>query len=597
MIGGRRTEANGRTPRLPRPGGLAAATMALLALTLMLTAVLGWQAVQAGRSHRAAAERVLQGNAAFAASEFLRRAQAALETARINIQYLPLQALEGRPATAPLPPAALYADTVRAQDFWCGCLDGARSFFVLDLQTRRADWAAPPPPAVRSAAEAEALAHAAKLTPLARTQDENLYGEFEGRDETQRYQLRVRQSVAGVRTVGGVPYALLYVAVFDDQDRPRAVFGLVEEARRMGAPVFERLMARVPLLPPSVTGGLPSDSLLAVTVRGPGGAPVWRSGRAVPRAAVAASETMVGSFAGLEVTVALDPAAAERLVIGGLPRSRLPLVLGLLALTAGLLLVAILQVRRQNELARLRADFVSGVTHELRTPLTQIRMFAELLAGGKLRTDEERGRSARLIDQEARRLSYLVENVLDFARAERRAMRIAPEPTDVAAAVRETIEVFAPVARSREATLRTVLDEGLVADVDRGALRQVLLNFLDNAVKYGPAGQTVTVGAARADGRLRIWVEDEGPGVPAAERSRVWEPYYRLRREAERVAGGSGIGLAVVRDLVRQHGGTVRVEDGEGAGARFVAEIPVQSMESVGARESGAETAVGAGGR
>jgi hypothetical protein len=114
-------------------------------------------------------------------------------------------------------------------------------------------------------------------------------------------------------------------------------------------------------------------------------------------------------------------------------------------------------------------------------------------------------------------------------------------------------------------------------------VRQVLLNFLDNATRYGPRGQRVRVGVERAGPTARVWVEDEGPGVPPAERTRVFAPYYRMARDAAVTGGGSGIGLAVVRDLAERYGGRAWVENGRlasapeagtlGAGARFVAEF------------------------
>jgi len=119
-----------------------------------------------------------------------------------------------------------------------------------------------------------------------------------------------------------------------------------------------------------------------------------------------------------------------------------------------------------------------------------------------------------------------------------------------------------------------------VALVDSQALRQVLLNFLENAVKYGPRGGRVQVRAERREteraggGRVRVSVEDEGPGIPAAERERVWRAFYRRPEAIETGETGSGIGLAVVRELVLQFGGTTSVEDGAGGGARFVAEFP-----------------------
>jgi signal transduction histidine kinase len=109
--------------------------------------------------------------------------------------------------------------------------------------------------------------------------------------------------------------------------------------------------------------------------------------------------------------------------------------------------------------------------------------------------------------------------------------------------------------------------------VDRAALRQTLLNLLDNAVKYGPAGQTVRLAVQRTGTRVRLTVDDGGPGIAAEDRERVWLPFYRLERDARSAIAGSGIGLAVVRDLISLHGGRVCVEDAPGGGARFVVEL------------------------
>ena len=209
-------------------------------------------------------------------------------------------------------------------------------------------------------------------------------------------------------------------------------------------------------------------------------------------------------------------------------------------------------------------------------------MFSELLLGGRLRTDAERDRSLRLIDREARRLAYLVENVLDFSRGERGTLTLSPETTALAPAVEEIVEGSAPVARARGMHIRTELDAGAHARLDRGGFRQVLLNFLENAVKYGPPGQTIAVRAERSGASVRVSVEDGGPGIPPGERERIWEPYARLNREVDRVVGGSGIGLSVVRELVTRHGGRAWVEDAPGGGARFVAEFPaVEQTEAV----------------
>src|SRR3989449_400687 len=243
-------------------------------------------------------------------------------------------------------------------------------------------------------------------------------------------------------------------------------------------------------------------------------------------------------------TGVLRAAVADQLIIGGLPKSRLPLILGLLALTAVLIGTALVQLRRESQLARLRTDFISGVSHELRTPLAQIRMFSETLVLGRVRSDEERRRSLAIIDQESRRLTHLVENLLHFSRSERQTAHVTPEPTALAPLVQEVIDGFTPLAAARGATLSAAIPADLVVPADPGAVRQMLLNLLDNAVKYGPAGQEVRIGATRENGVARLWGDDGGPGIPRADRERGWERFWRLERARGAAVAGSGIGLA-----------------------------------------------------
>ncbi len=256
------------------------------------------------------------------------------------------------------------------------------------------------------------------------------------------------------------------------------------------------------------------------------------------------------------------------------------MLLALLVITATLVAIAFRQVRREAALARLRADFVSSVSHELRTPLAQIRMFAELLRMGWIRSTQEHTRSLDIIDQEARRLGHLVDKVLCFDRIERGENTLMTEQTELAPLVREVLEAFTPLASARHVQVRVSLNDDVVAEVDRGAMRQVLINLLDNAVKYGPSGQTISVGLDRTtDGRsARIWVEDEGPGIPASERERIWEPFHRLDRDANSAVAGSGIGLALVRNLTVAHRGHVFVEEGSIGGSRFTIEIPCSAQ-------------------
>jgi signal transduction histidine kinase len=237
---------------------------------------------------------------------------------------------------------------------------------------------------------------------------------------------------------------------------------------------------------------------------------------------------------------------------------------------------------RVSESARLRSEFVSSVSHELRTPLTQIRMYSEMLSGGLLTEPAETERALRVIEKESTRLAVLVDRTLSFARP-------APAPvlaahTDVAAGVRDAVTAFAPLAAERGVSVLVDVASGVQARIDRDALQQILLNLLENAVKYGPRGQTIRVGARVSSNVICIWVEDQGPGVPATERETIWRAFQRGRAAERSNTVGSGMGLAVVRDLATQFGGTASVQsviNGSAsrdacAGARFVIELPAE---------------------
>jgi len=182
---------------------------------------------------------------------------------------------------------------------------------------------------------------------------------------------------------------------------PVEVYGYVTDPQPFLAPAFANIRGNAgeasSLLPESLLGQLPIDSILSISVTTLAGDEVYKSpGWAAPT--YSAADTVEPSFGRLIMRVSLNSQFANMLVVGGLPQSRVPILIALFVIAAGLLTVSLLQLRRQQELARLRTEFVSGVSHELRTPLAQIRWFAELLHMGKLRSEEERARSAGIID-------------------------------------------------------------------------------------------------------------------------------------------------------------------------------------------------------
>jgi signal transduction histidine kinase len=286
--------------------------------------------------------------------------------------------------------------------------------------------------------------------------------------------------------------------------------------------------------------------------------------------------SMAPAFGGMDVRVSVNHNAVPALAgiaASALGQSR-TLQIGLLLVASIMIVAALILARRQTELAAAREEFVSNVSHELRTPLAQIRMFAETLLLGRVRNEVERRRSVENIDQEAKRLTAQVENVLSLSRVDRGTARLAPAATELAPTIRDVVDTFSQLPRSRSAEYRLELEDRLVATVDPNAFRQILLNLLDNAIKYGPVGQRVSVGLAMFEEHARLWVDDEGPGIPTRERDRVFETFYRTSNHLASDVAGSGIGLAVVRELAGLLGGKAWVDDAPGGGARLVVEFP-----------------------
>lgn len=563
-------------------------TVALLVLALVLVGVLAYQAADAARSHRRAAERTLTDYASFADWQLTQQAKNSLLTTVITSLVFQASRVDPERLDATLLSPDELGAVARHAVSWCGCLGDVHYYFRYDWRDssfRTTETALPD--AALAWARDTVLGYAGTLRPSGEMLP-TTFGSPDGQFGPLR-QLNVVLTNDSYGMIVGyrsrTPLMIVFVVARNARTGlPAVIYGYETGATPFVTPALSFIHRPNGLLPASLVADHSTDSIVSVSVTDLRGDAIYSSpGKFSTR--YSAVDTLESNFGRLVMRVGLHPEIAGQLIVGGLPRSRLPILIGLFMLTAGLLAVALLQVRHQQELVRLRTEFVSGVSHELRTPLAQIRWFAELLHMGKLRSEEERNRSAGIIDQEARRLTYLVENVLNFSRGDRGTNRISPTRADLRREVRDVLEVFAPLARSRRVTLREELAPGLIVHADRGALRQVLLNLLDNAAKYGPVGQTISVGSARTghrvDGveRVQLWVDDEGPGIPEAQRGRVWEPYVHLSRRAESATGGSGIGLSVVRELVAMHNGSSWVENSPSGGTRIIVELPL--LESV----------------
>lgn len=234
--------------------------------------------------------------------------------------------------------------------------------------------------------------------------------------------------------------------------------------------------------------------------------------------------------------------------------------------------------QRQLRLSELKSNFVSSVSHELRAPTASILLMAENLDRGKVTEIPRQKEYFSLILQECRRLSSLIEHVLDFSRIESGRKQYEFGDTNLTALVAETLETMRLRAASQGVTLvpaEHALDRELQATVDGKAIQQALINLVDNAVKHSPKGETVTVGLEQAEDAIEMWVEDHGPGIPESEHEKIFERFYRCGSELRRQTQGVGIGLSIVKHVVEAHGGQVRVRSAEGQGSRFTIRLPL----------------------
>jgi two-component system phosphate regulon sensor histidine kinase PhoR len=248
---------------------------------------------------------------------------------------------------------------------------------------------------------------------------------------------------------------------------------------------------------------------------------------------------------------------------------------------AGVLLVMhdITAIRR---LEQVRKDFVANVSHELKTPITSIKGFAETLLDGALEDTETARRFLEIIDREALRLSNLVDELLDLAHLEARKEILERQPVQIPELIREVLAEFEPRVTDGRLSFRTEYPQQQIPMVsgNRARLKQVLVNLVDNAVKYTPAGGEIVFGAQVENQGLKVWVKDTGEGIPAADVGRVFERFYRVDKGRSRRSGGTGLGLAIVKHIIENHGGRVGVESRLGSGSTFYFILPLEIKQA-----------------
>jgi signal transduction histidine kinase len=233
-------------------------------------------------------------------------------------------------------------------------------------------------------------------------------------------------------------------------------------------------------------------------------------------------------------------------------------------------------VSREMNLARLKSDFVANVSHELRTPLALIRLYAETLELGRLTAKEKYQEYFRIIREESERLTALINNILDFSRIEAGRKEYEFKETNLADLVRSTLDSY----RFQIEQNGFAFEENISSDippviVDREAIARSLLNLVNNALKYSKDQKYIGVSLYRANSRVNLEVRDRGIGIPPNEQEKIFEKFYRCGDPLVHNIKGSGLGLSLVRHIVRAHGGDVLVESAPEKGSKFTIALPL----------------------
>ncbi len=267
---------------------------------------------------------------------------------------------------------------------------------------------------------------------------------------------------------------------------------------------------------------------------------------------------------------------------------RIALFGALIVVSALAALIGFLAARRafnrQLQLSDMKSNFVSSVSHELRAPIASVRLMAEGLERGAITEPSKQQQYFQFIVQECRRLSSLIENVLDFSRIEQGRKEYELASTDLLALTTQTVKLMDTYAAEQQIALALQTSgEPIPVELDGKAIQQALINLIDNAIKHSPKNATVTIGldfphATRNPQPIHLWVEDHGPGIPASEHEKLFERFYRLGSQLRRQTQGVGIGLSIVKHIIEAHGGHVHVRSALGEGSRFTLDLPAQNI-------------------
>jgi two-component system phosphate regulon sensor histidine kinase PhoR len=236
-----------------------------------------------------------------------------------------------------------------------------------------------------------------------------------------------------------------------------------------------------------------------------------------------------------------------------------------------------------RRLENIRKDFVANVSHELRTPVSIVQANAETLLDGALEEPARARTFVEALHRNAERLSRIIADLLDLSRLEAGRYRFDIASVDVEEAVERSLEAVHEKALGREQNIEVSIPEGQAVLADAKALEQVLSNLLENSIKYTPRGGHISVRAEERGGQVRLEIQDDGPGIEAEHRARIFERFYRIDPGRSRDMGGTGLGLAIVKHFVESMGGRVGVDPAFPRGSIFWVTLPLHPEHNLDA--------------
>jgi signal transduction histidine kinase len=289
---------------------------------------------------------------------------------------------------------------------------------------------------------------------------------------------------------------------------------------------------------------------------------------AIPFSPIVEKYKLVISYKNITLEALAENNFKQNLIFNGL----------VFALLIGGIFLTLRAITREIKLTQAKSAFVANVSHELKTPLSLIRLFAETLELGRLKSPEKAQEYYRIINNESRRLTQLINNILDFSKIEAGRREYQFAETNLAEVIQEVLRSYEYQIIGAGFQLQTEIDNNLPAvSLDRDAIAQALLNLLNNAVKYSPTTKHLEVRAFALSNRVIIEIADRGIGIPRSEQKKIFEKFYRVSNGLVHDTKGSGLGLSIVKHIIEAHGGQISVESITGKGSRFIVAIPVKA--------------------